>query len=77
MTIHAVEEMAEDQLDLVDVEAAVLNGRLIKTERDDPRGMRYTVHGTGADGTTHVGTIGRFTEAGRYLIITVYKVTER
>jgi len=76
MTIHAVEEMAEDKLDLVDVETAILNGRPIKTERDDPRGTRYTVHGTGVDGTTPVGTIGRFTETSRYLIITVYEVTE-
>lgn len=76
MTVHAVEEMAEDGLDLMDVEAAILNGRVIKKERDDPRGTRYTVHGAGTDGTTSVGTVGRFTETGRYLIITVYKVTE-
>ena len=69
MTLHAVEEMAEDQLDFVDVETAVLNGRLMKTEKDDPRGVRYAVHGTGADGKTPVGTVGRFTETGRYLII--------
>lgn len=76
MTIHAVEEMAEDQLDLVDVETAILNGRLVEVQRDDPRGTRYIVHGTGADGTTPVGTVGRFTGARRYLIITAYKVTE-
>ena len=76
MTVHAVEEMAEDGLDLMDVEAAILNGRVIKRERDDPWGKRYTVHGAGTDGTTSVGTVGRFTETGRYLIITVYKVTE-
>ena len=29
-TIHAVEEMAEDDLDLTDVETSILNGRLIK-----------------------------------------------
>ena len=76
MTVHAVEEMAEDGLDLMDFEAAILNGRVIKRERDDPRGTRYTVHGAGTDGTTSVGTVGRFTETGRYLIITAYKVTE-
>jgi len=76
MTAHAVEEMAEDRLELIDVETAMLNGRLIKTERDEPRGTRYTVHGTGADQTTPVGAVGRFTETGRYLIITVFKVTE-
>jgi hypothetical protein len=76
MTAHAVEEMAEDQLDFVDVETAILNGRLVKAERDDPRGTRYTVHGIGADGVRTVRATGRFTETGRYLIITVYEVTE-
>jgi hypothetical protein len=76
MTVHAVKEMAEETLDLTDEETTILNGRLIKREKDEPRGTRYTVHGTGADGTTPVGTVGRFTESGRYLIITVYEVTE-
>ena len=76
VTAHAFEELAEDDLDLVDIETAILNGGLIKTEKDDLRGMRHTIHGFGADGTTPVGTIGRFTETGRYLIITVYRVTE-
>ena len=76
ITAHAIEEMAEDALDIVDVETAILNGRLVKTERDDPRGTRYTVHGIGADGMTPVGIVGRFTGIGRYLIITVYKITE-
>ena len=76
VTAHAVEEMAEDHLDLLDVEAAILTGSLIKTEGDDPRGTRYAIHGTGADEVTPVGTVGRFTGVGRYLIITVYQVTE-
>ena len=76
MTVHAVEEMAEDQLDLTDVEAAILSSRVVKTEEDDPRGTKYVVHGAGANGISPVGTVGRFTETGRYLIITVYEVTE-
>ncbi len=76
ITAYAVAAMAEDGLDLIDVETAILDSRLIKTEKDDPRGKRYTVHGTGTDGTTPVGVVGRFTETNRYLIITVYEVTE-
>ncbi len=76
MTVHAVEEMAEDNLDFLDVEIAILSGEIIKTEKREPRGTKYIVHGTGADGMTRVGTVGRFTETGRYLIITVYEVTE-
>jgi hypothetical protein len=76
MTAHATEEMAEDRLDLVDVESAILSGKVVKLERGDPRGTRYVIHGTGADGITSVGIVGRFTETGRYLVITAYKVTE-
>jgi hypothetical protein len=76
VTAHAIEEMAEDALDVVDIETAILNGRLVKTDRDDPRGTRYTVHGISADGITPVGIVGRFTGTGRYLIITAYEIME-
>lgn len=76
MTVHAIEEMAEDHLDTDDVEVAILNGRLIKVEKDDPRGTRHTIQGIATNGMTPVGATGRFTETGRYLIITVYEVTE-
>lgn len=76
MTHHASEEMAEDELDVVDVERSIGNGELVKSEKDDPRGTRYTVYGIGADHKTRMGTVGRFTETGRYLLVTVYKITE-
>ena len=76
MTVHAIEEMAEDYLDISDIEVAILNGRLLKIEKDDPRGTRYTIQGIATNGMIPVGTAGRFTETGRYLIITVYEVTE-
>lgn len=76
MTVHASEEMAEDDLDITDVEISILGGRIVRSEKGDPRGTRYTIQGAGTDGTTRVGTVGRFTETGRYLIITVYKVVE-
>lgn len=74
MTQHASEEMAEDELDIVDVETSIRHGTLVKSEKDDPRGTRYTVYGSGADHKTQVGTVGRFTETGRYLLVPVYKV---
>ena len=75
-THHAVDEMAEDRLSILDVENAILNGEITKTETDDPRGPRYTIVGLAEDRKTEVGTAGRFTETGIYLIITVYEVTE-
>jgi hypothetical protein len=76
MSAHAMEEMAEDFLTILDIEEAVLSGRVIRVEKDDPRGTRYVVVGTGLDRQTPVGVVGRFVSTGRYLIITVYEVTE-
>ena len=75
MTVHAVEEMAEDGLDIIDMEHAILTGRVVRTERDDPRGNKYVIEGMTAVGVTRIGVVGRFTEGGRYLIITIYAIT--
>ena len=77
MSAHAMEEMAEDHLDISDVEAAVFNGRIARIEKDDPRGAKYVIQGIGVDQITLVGVVGRFTSNERFLIITVYEVTER
>jgi hypothetical protein len=76
MSAHAMEEMAEDLLTILDVEEAVLSGQVIRVEKDDPRGTKYIVVGTALDQQTPVGVVGRFASTGNYLIITVYEVTE-
>jgi hypothetical protein len=76
MTAHANEEAAEDGMTIVDVEAAILSGFVVKAETDDPRDDHFTIHGTAVDGQTSVGVVGRFTETGRYLIIPVCEVTD-
>jgi hypothetical protein len=76
MSAHAMEEMAEDYLTIMDVEAAVLGGQIIRVETDDPRGTKYVVVGNAIDQQTPVGVVGRFASNGQYLIITVYEVTE-
>ncbi len=76
MSAHAMEEMAEDALDIEDVQRAILNGNIARIDRDNPRGTRYVVEGVGVDGITPVGVVGRFTSTSRYLIITVYEITE-
>jgi hypothetical protein len=75
MSAHAMEEMAEDELDVIDVETAIGNGRITRSEKDDPRGAKYVVEGIGFDRKKSVGVVGRFTNTGRYLIITVYAIT--
>lgn len=73
MTVHAMEEMAEDNLDIIDIEQAVLTGQVVRTEKDDPRGPKYLIEGLAADGETPVGVLGRFQSRERYLILTVYE----
>jgi hypothetical protein len=76
MSAHAMEEMAEDFLSIMDVEEAVLSGQVIRVEKDDPRGTLYIIVGTALDRQISVGVVGRFASNGIYLIITVYEVTE-
>lgn len=75
ITYHAVEEMAEDKLRIFDVESAVLNGKIIKREKDDPRDVKYVIKGVGSDQSTPIGVVGRFKETGTFLIITIYAIT--
>jgi len=76
MTVHAMEEMAEDGFDILDVEHAVLSGQIVEREKDDLRGTKYVIEGVAADGDTQVGLVGRFHSNERFLIITVYEVSK-
>ncbi len=61
-------------LDVLDVESAVLTGRLEKELTHDPRGTRYVVVGTACDLATQVGVVARFVEGDQVLVITVYQI---
>jgi hypothetical protein len=76
LTIHAIEEMAEDDLDIFDIEEAVLNGRVVRRHKHDPRGTKYTIEGLAVDCERVVGIVGRFLATDRFLIITVYDVNK-
>jgi hypothetical protein len=76
MSAHAMEEMAEDGLTIVDVEHAVLHGVITRIERDDPRGTKYVIEGSAADEPFYVGVVDRFLGTGRYLIMTVYGISD-
>jgi len=71
LTPHALLEMREDRLDVVDVESAILTGRMERVSADDPRGPRYEVVGKACELDSDVGVVARF--AGALLIITVYE----
>jgi TolB-like protein len=74
LTEHAYEEMERDQLDVLDVESAVLTGEIEQALTQDPRGTRYVVVGKATDQETPVGVVVRFVEHDQLLVITVYEI---
>ena len=74
LTEHAHDEMDEDDLDVLDVEAAILTGHIEQTLTRDPRGTRYVIMGTATDEATLVGVVVRFVEHDQLLVLTVYEI---
>jgi len=73
MTVHAMEEMAEDGLDIFDFEQSILYGHISRIEKDDPRGTKYVIKGPAIEERVSVGSVGRFTNE-RYLVVTVHMI---
>jgi hypothetical protein len=75
MSAHKVEEMAEDELDMIDVETAIGNGRITRTEKDDLRGPKYVVEGIGLRPTEISWSSRTLHQRWPLSIITVYEIT--
>jgi len=72
MTLHAEEEMVDDDLSIFDVERVILTGRITERQKDrDTAEWKYLVEGeTVAGGLAIVVT--RLSITGKLVIITVY-----
>lgn len=75
-TIHALEEMDDDDLDETDVRYAILHGEISAELTDDPRGVRFVVLGNTQDKTRSMEVVCRFLPSGLLRIITVYQIEE-
>jgi hypothetical protein len=71
---HAYDEMDQDKLDVLDVEAAILTGQIEQTLTKDLRGTRYLVVGKATDEAADVGVVVRFVEHDQLLVLTVYEI---
>jgi len=76
MTLHAMEEMAEDNLDIIDIEQSIFSGSIVHTDHDDPRGGKQVIHGNATDPRIPVGVVARFASDDRFLIITVFEISD-
>ncbi|MBI4687671.1 MAG: DUF4258 domain-containing protein [Nitrospirae bacterium] len=68
---HAEEEMLDDELERVDIENAILKGRIEKKLTEDIRGTRYRIEGPARDGRM-IHVVCRFKEHGNLILITAY-----
>jgi hypothetical protein len=75
LSSHAEEEMLDDELERIDIENAILKGRIEKKLTEDVRGTRYRIEGPARDGRV-IHVICRFKEDANLIIITVYALSE-
>lgn len=72
MTIHADEEMDDDNLTISDIEQAILTGEIIGQQKDKATAERkYRIRGYSTDGNL-VEVIVKIGLSGKVIIITVY-----
>ena len=75
-TVHALEEMDEDDLDESDVRYCILHGEVSSELTDDPRGIRFVVLGNTQDESRSMEVVCRFLPSDLLRIITVYQIKE-
>jgi len=74
MTLHAEEEMSDDELTIFDVERGILTGEIVERQKDTETGeWKYLIKGqTVAGGEIVVAT--KMSLTGKLVIITVYRL---
>jgi hypothetical protein len=73
LSVHAENEMADDSLTDQDLEAAILNGRIVRRERDRIGRPKYVIEGTAMDGRGLTAVAQPFQTRQLILIITAYE----
>ena len=73
-TKHARDEIFADGLLIVDVETAILTGKMVREDKGDFRGKVYVIEGIGTDQQTPIGAAVRFNERATALVITAYEI---
>ena len=73
MTLHAEEEMDNDDLEIFDVENVVWTGRIVGRQRDRETGeWKYLLKGQALSETTVVVVL-KLSPTGKVVILTIYK----
>ena len=77
MTLHAEEEMSDDELSIFDIERCILTGEIIERQKDGETGeWKYQVEGqTIAD--DKIVAVVKMTPTGKLVFITTYRVYDK
>ncbi len=74
MTLHAEEEMDDDNLSIFDVERGILTGRIVGRQKDRVTAeWKYLIEGATVAGNL-IGVVAKLSITGKLVIITVYLV---
>ena len=74
MTLHAEEEMDDDELSIFDIERCILTGEITERQKDrSTEEWKYVIEGQSIAGDK-VGTVTKLSLTGKLIIITVYLV---
>jgi hypothetical protein len=74
MTLHAEEEMSDDNLSIFDVERSLLTGEIFERQKDAVTGeWKYLVKGYTVAGGEMM-TVAKISPTGKLVIITVYRL---
>ena len=73
MTLHAEEEMEDDQLSIFDIERAILTGNITERQQDHQTSeWKYLVLGQSVHGI-EITVVGKLSVTDKLVIITVYR----
>lgn len=73
VSIHADEEMKDDDLSIYDVESCILTGAITERQKSEMSGeWKYVIRGHSIDGDT-VFVVVKTKSVGKILIITVFR----
>ncbi len=75
MTLHAEDEMEDDELSIFDAESVILTGEIVERQKDQqPDQWKYVLTGSCLAGEVAC-VVGRLSITGKLVIITVFRGT--
>jgi hypothetical protein len=75
MTLHAEDEMEDDELSIFDIESVILTGEIVERQKDQqPDQWKYILSGSCLSGKVAC-VVGRISITGKLVIITVFQGT--